>query len=1665
VTWSSSASFVASVSNADGSRGLATGASTGSVTISASLGGKTGSTTLEVSGATLDSLEVTPVNPTIAAGTTLQFGATGTFSDGSTQDLTAQVTWSTVDPSVATVSNAAGFHGLANGVAQGITTISASLGGMSASSTLAVSAATLDSIAVTPVDPSIAAGTALQFTATGTFSDSSTQDVTTLVTWFSSDLSVATVGNPPGVEGLASALNAGSTTVSAVFAGKTGSTTLTVSAATLVSIAVTPADVTIPKGTTLPMVATGTFSDASTQDLTAQVTWFTSDAAVAAVSNAAGSKGLATGIDNGTTTILATFSGQTGSTTLSVTDATLEMIEVSPALPAIADGTQIGFTAMGIFSDATKQNFTALVAWSSSDNAVATVSNLGLASAIDPGTAAISATFGGVTGSTDLTVTAATLDLIEVTPTAPSIADGTNVQLAATGIFSDGTNQDLTAQATWSSSNAPIATVSNAAGSQGLATGVSPGSSTVSAAFGGKTGSTDVAVTNATLDAIEVTPTAPIVADGVSVQLAATGIFSDGTNQDLTTQVVWSSSDALIATVSNNPGTRGLARGESPGSATVSAALAGVTGSTVVEVTTATLAALDVFPSAATIIKGSHLQYTATGTFTDGTKQDLTTQVSWVSSDPSVALLSNAPGSEGLATGVGAGSATIFSAKLGGVTGSTSLTVTEPTLLVIQVVPGSHSIADGTTLQFTATGTYSDGSTQDLTDSVTWSSSDTAVATVSNAAGSEGLATALDPGSTTVSALLSGLTGSTTLTVTIATLDSVEVTPTASFAASGTTVQFTATGVFSDGSTQDLTDQVTWFTSAPAVATVSNAAGSQGLATAGNVGSATILATFSAISGSTTLTVTNATLDSIEVTPTEPSIAKGTTFQFTATGIFSDGSNQDLTDQVTWLTSDPTLATVSNAGGSEGLAKGLDLGTATITATLAGVSGTTDLTVTPAVLQSIQLSPLVLSIAEGTTVQYTATGVFTDATTQDLTEQATWSSSSPTIASVSNAAGTKGVVTGVSGGTATIIASFGGLTGSRSLTVNGVTLVSIDVSPAFPSTAKGTHVQFTAIGIFSDGSNQDLTDQVTWVTFDATVAAVSNAAGTEGLATGLDVGTATIAATSGGISGSTDLSVSAATLDSIDVTPSQPIVAAGTKFQFTATGIYSDATVEDLTTQVTWFTSDGAVATISNAAGSKGLASAKALGSAAILAMFSGKTGSTTIAVTNAVLNSIEITPADPAVPKGTTFQLTATGVYTDGTALDLTSQVTWESSDDLIAGVSNASGTKGLAIGSNIGSATISAMFGGLTGSTTVTVTAAILSSIEIEPLDDSIANGTTLQFVATGIYSDLTEQDISSLVTWTSSDTAVAVISNASGAHGLARGVTVGTVNITAAFSGITATTTLTVTNATLTSIVLSPTDGTIPKGTHQQFSATGLFSDDSAQDLTKQVTWFTSDGAVASISNAIATKGLATGTGQGTATILAVYAGLNASTTISVNAAQFVSITISPANGNLPRLWKRNFTAIATYSDSSTADITTQVAWASSNTAVATISNASGFQGQASGLVVGATTISATFQGSSAYANLNVTNETIKTTNVSPNATLFVGQTLQMTATATFSGGTVLDITKQVVWKSNHTNNVSVSNTSPTNGLARALKRGSANITVQRAGKVTQAKITVL
>lgn len=1393
VLWGVRDDTIAQVSNTQGQRGLVQGLAVGATDLTATFSGVSVAVPITVTTARLVSLALAPATLSLPLGTSTNVVATGTFSDGSTQNLTTQVSWTSSAPNVVSVDPASN-PGLVRALALGSATIRAQQGSVTAQLQVSATAAALRLIELTPTTPTLAVGTSAQLTATGVYSDATTQNLTAQATWSSDDPAIASVSNAAPSAGLVRALAQGSTQLHAAFQGVTATAPLQVTAAALVSLSLSQTSLSLPMGVSAPLTVTGTYSDGSTQDVTAQATWSTADGAVATASNASGSRGLVRGVGVGSTSGQAALGSHTASFTVTVTPALLTALSLTPPTTTIARGFTQTFVATGTYSDGTTRDVSAQVTWSVTGPALA-VSAAGEVSALDVGTAEVVARQGTIEARRALTVSPAVLVGLDITPALPSTPLGLSVSLTATGTYSDGSTADLTAQATWSSSNTTVATVSNASGSEGLASTVGTGAADVSATLSGQTATTTLTVLAAALDTIEVTPSMLRIASGTGARFQATGRYTDGTTQDLSTQVTWSVSDTALASVSNAPGSQGHVTTQQPGQVQVRATRQGVTGAASLDIANIALVSLAISPSSPSAPAGRTAALTVVGTFSDGSTQGLTDQVTWGSSDATTVTVSNAAPSQGLASARVVGAATV-SATMLGQTGTATFTVTDALLTGLEVSPLSTSLPRGLTRDFVATGRFSDGSTADVTTQVTWSSSSPATAAISNASGSHGRATGLALGTTTVSAQLSGQTASAGLTVTPAVLQQLQVSPASVTLPRGLSASLTVTGVYSDASTADLTTQVTWSSTDGAVATVSNASGSHGLVQALAIGNATISATLGSVTGTRLVTITAAQLTSVQVGPPAPSLPRGRSLQLSATGHYTDGSTQDVTAAASWSSADTNLATVSNATGSEGRAQAVAQGTVTLTATVGARSGTVQLTVTPAVLQAVQVTPSMPSVASGLSLQLTATGVYSDASTQDLTGQVTWTSANGAVVSVSNASGSHGLATGAAQGTADVTATLSGVSGSTPFTVTPAVLQQLQVTPANPSRPRGLGAQLTATGLFSDGSTLDLTTQVTWTSGNTTLVAVSNASGSEGQASAQNVGATTVTATLGGIVGSTPFTVTAAELVRVDVTPTTLTVPRGTVRQLQAIGRYTDGSSQTLTTQAAWSSSDPSVLDVSNAAGSEGLVTAVGVGTAQVTVTYGAFTTVATLTVTQAALAFIELNPASGATPLGYTRQFIAIGHYTDNTTQVLTSQAVWSSSDTTKALISNASSSRGLLSTVDVGTVTIEATYGGVTGSTTHTVSAATLVSLTLSPSPLTVAQAASVAMTALGSYSDGSTQDLTATVTWTSLAPSVAQVSNASGSKGLVTGVTQGNATVRAQSGSVSQTASVTVT-----------------------------------------------------------------------------------------------------------------------------------------------------------------------------------------------------------------------------------------------------------------------------
>lgn len=175
----------------------------------------------------LTGITISPTTPTIINGTTARMTAIGNYSNGSSADITASVTWTSATPTTASVVSSSG---VVTGNAVGTATITAVMnngtlyGVISANEIVTVTGATLTGIAIAPLTMSVAKGTFTHFTASGSFSDATTGNISGSVIWSSGDTTVATIN----ANGLATGVGMGNSIISAALGAISNAATLTV---------------------------------------------------------------------------------------------------------------------------------------------------------------------------------------------------------------------------------------------------------------------------------------------------------------------------------------------------------------------------------------------------------------------------------------------------------------------------------------------------------------------------------------------------------------------------------------------------------------------------------------------------------------------------------------------------------------------------------------------------------------------------------------------------------------------------------------------------------------------------------------------------------------------------------------------------------------------------------------------------------------------------------------------------------------------------------------------------------------------------------------------------------------------------------------------------------------------------------------------------------------------------------------------------------------------------------------------------------------------------------------------------------------------------------------------------------------------------------------------
>lgn len=279
------------------------------------------------------------------------------------------------------------------------------------------------------------------------------------------------------------------------------------------------------------------------------------------------------------------------------------------------------------------------------------------------------------------------------------------------------------------------------------------------------------------------------------------------------------------------------------------------------------------------------------------------------------------------------------------------------------------------------------------------------------------------PGDTSTGDAIGGDASGDTLAKVVSML---QIRPTDPHMRTGELLPLLVTAFYDDASSAEVAGKAAWTSSNTTVATVDL----QGQVTALTGGTSVIKAAYQGKEASVTVTVRMVTPSSVMLSPAQVTLEAAETAALSAVLVFSDGSSKDVTPDATWKSSSTAVADVSTAG----VVTGKGGGSATITATHLGLSGTATVTVTSADLVALLLSPTSLSVPAGQSKFLAVTGEFADGTQRNLGTRASWSSSNTAVATVGSGA-TGGMVTGTAAGTATITAAYGGLTATATVTV------------------------------------------------------------------------------------------------------------------------------------------------------------------------------------------------------------------------------------------------------------------------------------------------------------------------------------------------------------------------------------------------------------------------------------------------------------------------------------------------------------------------------------------------------------------------------------------------------------------------------------------------------
>ncbi|CAM3546345.1 Ig-like domain-containing protein [Marinicrinis lubricantis] len=968
----------------------------------------------------LAKLALTKNEITLAVGDTFEQNALAVYSDGSTENVSIQSSWSSENSAIASV-----YNGTITAKSEGTVTMLAVYKGLSQSFQVHVTKK-VKALTKNTNTLDLQIGESQQIELTATYSDNTTEKISNAADWQSSNEKVATVLN-----GKVTALKSGTTTITASYGQKTVSVEVSVDVVKRIDANVS--SLSLLKEDSQPIELIATYPDGSKRDVTLTAEWSSSNDDVADVLN-----GTIHGYSSGEATITAAYGTKTTTITVEV-DQTRKLV-VSEQNVYLKLNEAKALTLKAVYPDGSEADVTTQATWSSSNENVAYV-HQGKVTGESSGSAIITASYSNK--SVQIAVDVSIVKYLDVSADEISMSVGSTEALKIFATYADGSTEEVTQQVKWNSDQPEIADIH-----QGAIRAYAVGQAKLSASYGGRTVSVLV---NVDLPSKLNTSTSEVYLMIDEEYLAdAVAVFSDGSEKLVSDEAEWTTDQPDIVSVK-----KGTITGLKNGSATVKATYGDKTVS--IKVGVESVRRIEPSVSSVSLLLNEKETIVLMATFADGRQKDITTDAEWSSSDKNVAEVSN-----GVITALASGTSTI-TASYG--EQSTTITVDVDKTVKLEVSEQKVFLHPNDTHALKLKALYPSGTTTDVTNLAKWSTDNEDIAYVKN-----GNIFGVSNGTVTVTAEYSNKT--VKVEVDVAVPRYLDMSESKLTLKSGEFRSIKLTATYADGSKEDVTNKAKWSSDDEEIVYADS-----GKITAYSTGEALVKASYNEKTVSLKVSVDVPVL--IRTDETNVDIQIGEYYKLPIYAVLEDGNDAEVTEDVEWSTGDAGIAKVVN-----GKIYGVGVGSTKVKAKY--FNETIEIVVNVGLMNELTANARLITLATGETYQVQLTGTNASGTTSDITKLAKWSSNNKKAADVSSS----GLITALGKGTATITAEYGGKTITISVEVDKIDRLEASVTNL--NMKSNDKAKITVKAYFSDGTSKDVTTEAEWATSKYKVAVVDN---------------------------------------------------------------------------------------------------------------------------------------------------------------------------------------------------------------------------------------------------------------------------------------------------------------------------------------------------------------------------------------------------------------------------------------------------------------------------------------------------------------------------------------------------------------------------------------------